>query len=137
MGDRIRNAVDGSFEFTTDAAGMARIGALSPGTYIITETRPLPGFIAAEPVIITVTGREIDTTVTIRNYRYTEWNILKLDGHNNQPLEGVVFEISRHWGSGGTSDRLRNPINGSFEFVTDAAGIIRLGALEPGTFVIT
>ena len=136
-GERIRNAHNGSFEFISDAAGIARIGALEPGTYIITETRPLDGFMVAEPVIINVTGREVDTTVTIRNYRYSEWNILKLDGDTNQPLQGVVFEIAPFFGTGIMGERLRNPENGTFEFVSDAAGLVRIGALQPGTYVIT
>ena len=136
-GERLRNPQNGTFEFVTDAAGLARIGALSPGTFVITETRPLSGFQVAEPVIITVTGREVNTTVTIRNYRYSEWNILKLDGENDRPLQGVVFEIAPFFGTGTMGERLRNPINGTFEFVSDANGLVRIGALTPRTYLIT
>jgi len=134
-GDRMRNAHDGSFEFVTDSAGIARIGALVPGTFVITETRPLPGFVAAEPVIITVTGNEIDTTVTIRNYRMTDFVIRKTYGDTGQPLAGVHFEIARYFGSGNAGERLQNPVDGSFTFITDSAGLIRLPNMEAGTFV--
>ena len=136
-GERIRNSLDGSFEFVTDAAGIARIGALSPNTYIITETRALPGYILAEPIIITVTGREVDTTITIRNYKLPTYNILKVDGDTNAPLQGVVFEIARFYDNGQSGQRVRNPINGSFEFETDAAGIINIPMLSHATYVIT
>jgi len=135
-GERLRNPADGSFIWTTDRAGLIRIPNLEHGTFVATELRPLPGYILADPVVFVVDDHQ-PTTITIHNYRYSEWNIRKLDGDTNRPLEGVVFEVSHFFGTGTTGDRLRNPLDGSFEFVTDAAGIVRLGALEPGTFLIT
>jgi uncharacterized surface anchored protein len=135
-GERIRNSLNGSFEFITNSTGLVRIGALSPGTYIITETRPLSGYQAAEPVIITVGANEVNTTVTIRNYRHSEWNVLLLDGDTNAPLSGGTFEVAHFFGSGTTGERLRNPL-GSFEFTTNAAGMARIGALPQGTYIIT
>jgi len=99
-------------------------------TYIITETQPLPGFIPAEPQIITVTGNTEDTTVTFRNYRMGDINLVKIDGDTDQPLQGVVFEIHRQNG-----ERVTNPRNNSFEFITDNAGRINLGFLAPGAYI--
>jgi len=135
-GERLRNPVDGSFIWTTDRAGLIRIPNLEHGTYIATEIRPLSGYMMADPVIFVVDDHQ-PTTITIRNYKYSEWNILKLDGDTNQPLQGVVFEVAHFFGSGTTGERLRNTQNGTFEFVSDNAGIARIGALEPGTYVIT
>ena len=135
-GDRLRNPADGSFIWTTDRAGLIRIPNLEHGTWVATEIRPLPGFILADPVVFVVDDHQ-STTITIHNYRYSEWNILKLDGDTGRPLQGVVFEVAHFFGSGTTGERLRNPQNGSFEFVSDAAGIARIGALPRGTFVIT
>jgi len=136
VGERLRNPVDGSFVWTTDRAGLIRIPNLEHGTFVATETRALPGYMLAEPVVFVV-GDNQPTTLTIRNYRYSEWNILKLDGDTNQPLQGVVFEVAHFFGTGTTGERLRNPLNGTFEFVSDAAGIARIGVLQPGTYIIT
>ncbi|MCL2853162.1 MAG: SpaA isopeptide-forming pilin-related protein [Defluviitaleaceae bacterium] len=136
IGERLRNPQDGSFVWTTDRAGLIRIPNLEHGTYIATETRPLPGYQLADPVVFVVDDHQ-PTTITIRNYRYSEWNVLKIDGDTSQPLAGVVFEIAHHFGTGTTGERIRNPHNGSFEFVSDNAGIVRFGPLEPGSFVIT
>ena len=130
-GERMRNPVTGSFEFITDTAGIARIGALTPGTYIITETRPLPGFVAAEPVIITVGERDTNTTVTIRNYREANLTIRKVNSITRAPLEGVIFEISRPDGT-----RLINPQTGFHDFVTDRNGLIHLPVIEDGRFYL-
>jgi len=135
-GQPVRNPADGSFFFTTDQAGLIRLANLPHGTYVATETRPLTGFRAAEPVIFTV-GNHQPATITIRNYRYASWNIQKLDGHTNQPQAGVVFEVAHFFGTGTTGERIRNPQNGSFEFVTDASGIARIGALDRGSYIIT
>jgi uncharacterized surface anchored protein len=133
-GDRLRNPLDGSFEFVTNAAGIVRIGALEPGTFLITETRPLPGYINAEPVVFTVESGAVDTTITIRNYKMPTYIIRKISGDTNQPLPGVVFEIAHYFGNGNSGERIRNPIDGSFEFVTDAAGLIYIPSLPNGTF---
>ncbi|MCL2188680.1 MAG: SpaA isopeptide-forming pilin-related protein [Defluviitaleaceae bacterium] len=136
IGERLRNPLDGSFVWTTDHAGLIRIPNLPHGTFVATETRTLPGFRLAEPIIFVVDDHE-PTTLTVRNYRYSEWNIRKRSGDTGLPLASVVFEVAHFFGTGTTGDRLRNPLDGSFEFVTNAAGIVRIGALEPGTFIIT
>ena len=134
--ERLRNPRDGSFIWTTDGAGLIRIPHLPHGTYVARELRPLPGFQIAEPVIFVVNDFE-QTTLTIHNYRYSVWNILKLDGDTNEPLQGVVFEVARLYGTGHTGDRLRNPNTGTFEFVTGANGMVTIGSLEPNTYIIT
>ena len=134
-GERIRNELDGSFEFVTGVDGIARIGALPAGTFIISEIRALSGYVPAEPVIITVSGNDANTTVTIYNYKMATYVIRKIDGDTNQPLQGVVFEIAHYFGNGNSGTRIRNPINGSFEFVTDEAGLIYIPSLPQGVFV--
>ena len=130
-GERLRNPQNGTFEFVSDAAGIARIGALEPGTYVITETRPLPGFRAAEPVIITVGANDVNTTVTIRNYRDAQLTIRKINSITRAPLAGVVFEISRPDGT-----RLINPQTGFHDFVTDANGLIFLPVIDDGRYYL-
>ena len=129
-GERLRNDT-GSFEFVTDSAGIARIGTLEPGTYVVTELRPLPGFVAAEPIIVTVRGNEVDTTITVRNYRMAELTIRKINSITRAPLAGVVFEISRPDGT-----RLINPTTGFHDFITDDRGLIFLPVMEDGRFYL-
>jgi len=107
VGSRLRNPVDGSFIWTTDNAGLIRIPNLEHGTYIAVEVRPLPGYQLAAPVIFVVDDHE-PTTITIHNYRYSEWNIRKLSGDTGLPLAGVVFEVTHFYGTGTTGERLRN-----------------------------
>ena len=134
--EKLRNPRDGSFIWTTDGAGLIRIPHLPHGTYVIHELRPLPGYQTADPVVFVVNDFE-PTTLTLNNYRYSVWNILKLDGDTNETLQGVVFEVARLYGSGHTGDRLRNPNTGAFDFITEANGMATIGSLEPGTYIIT
>jgi len=133
-GQRIRNPIDGSFEFVTNAAGLIYIPSLPRGTFVAIETRALPGYSLADPVVFVV-GDEENTTIIIRNYRIADFVIRKTDGDTGRPLEGVHFEIARYFGSGQAGERLRNPVDGSVTFITDAAGLIRLPNLEPGTYI--
>jgi uncharacterized surface anchored protein len=132
VGDRIRNPQDSSYTWMTDSAGMIRIPNLNHGTYVATEVRPPAGYSKADPAIFVVGDNE-PTTITVRNYRYSEWNILKINGDTNKPLQGVVFEVVRYYGEGSTGEKLRDA-NGNIEFITDSEGMIRLGVLEPGTY---
>jgi uncharacterized surface anchored protein len=128
-GERVRNPLNNTFEFVTDNAGRINLGFLAPGAYFAVETRALEGYQLADPTPFEVVqGR--DLTVTVRNYRMGDVNILKLDGDTNRPLEGVRFEIHRLNG-----ERVQNPTNNSFEFVTDNAGRINLGFLTVGSYL--
>jgi uncharacterized surface anchored protein len=134
-GQRLKNyAVDNSYTFTTDASGHIYLPTLPDGRYIATETRPLPGFRLAAPVIFTV-GENGDHTVIVRNYRYADFAILKIDGNTNEPLAGVEFEIANYLGGGRNGERLINPADNTTTFVTDEAGMIHLPKIAPGMYV--
>jgi len=117
IGERLRNPLDGSFVWTTDQAGLIRIPNLPHGTFVATETRTLPGFRLHEPIIFVVDDYE-PTTLTVRNYRYSDWNIRKLSGDTGEPLQNVVFEVAHFFGSGTTGERLRNALDGSIVLPT-------------------
>ena len=89
---------------------------------------------AADPVVFAV-GVDRDYVVTVRNYRYPDYNILKLDGVTRQPLAGVEFEIAHFFADGQIGSRIRNPFDGSFTWTTDSAGLIRIPNLPHGTYV--
>ena len=93
--------------------------------FVISETRALQGFRIADPVIITVGDNDVDTTVTIRNYRYSQLTVRKINSISRGPLEGVFFQISRPDGS-----LLVNPHTGGHDFISDERGIIYLPVVE-------
>jgi len=131
-GQRLKNyAVDNSYEFITDASGHIYLPTLEHGTWIAIETRPLPGFRNDNPWTTFRVGDNGDTTIIIRNYRYAELTIRKINSVTRAPLEGVHFEISRPDGT-----RVVNPQTGFHTFITDSRGLIHLPALADGRFYL-
>jgi len=134
-GERIRNPQNNSFEFATNAGGLIHLPRLEAGSYVATETRPLAGYLPAEPYFFEVTNDQ-DLTITIRNYKLPSVVIRKIDGDTNQPLAGVQFEFARYFGNGSTGQRLKNyALDNSYTFTTDASGHIYLSTLEHGTWI--
>ena len=128
-GERIRNPQNNSFEFVTDSSGMIRLPQLPSGTFVATERRALPGFQLAQPYTFQI-GHDREYVFTIRNYRYSQVSIHKICGDTSRSLPNVAFEIHRQNG-----ERIQNPANNTFEFVTDNAGRINLGFLSEGSFL--
>jgi len=134
-GQRVKNKVaDGSYTFTTDFSGHIYLPTLEDGVFMAIETRALPGFMIGSPTIFTV-GKNGDTTIIVRNYRYPDFVIRKTDGDTGQVLAGVHFEIARFVGNASGGERLLNPVDNSTTFITDNAGLIHLPAMEPGIWV--
>jgi uncharacterized surface anchored protein len=104
---------------------------LEPHTFVAIETRALPGFILAEPVIFVVSENAENTTIDIRNYRQANLTIKKVNSITREPLENVVFEISRPDGT-----RLVNPETGFHEFTSDRNGLIHLHEVPDGRFYL-
>ncbi|MCL1996852.1 MAG: SpaA isopeptide-forming pilin-related protein [Defluviitaleaceae bacterium] len=136
QGAPLRNLVNGSLYWVTDGNGIIRLPNLEHGTYIATEISAPPGYRIAEPAIFVIDGHS-PMTLTLTNYRYSEWNILNVDGDTNQPIAGARFEIAHYWGGGTHADRLRNPNDGTFTFVPGVNGLVNIGVLEPGTYIVT
>ena len=130
-GQRLQNPVDGSNTFVTDSAGLIHLPNLEPSTFIAIETRALPGFILAEPVIFVVSESAQNTTIDVRNYRQANLTIKKVNSITQAPLENVHFEISRPDGT-----RVRNPQSGFYTFITDRNGLIHLPVIEDGRFYL-
>jgi len=121
----------------TGSGGTAVVDILEPGAYHIIETRAPAGHAITEPArAIEIVAGETRVERFV-NPRLPTFVISKVDGDTNRPLQGVVFEVAHFFGTGTTGERLRNPQNGTFEFVSDAAGIARIGTLTPGTYIIT
>jgi len=95
--------------------------------FTVEHVAPPQGFAIVEPsrAIQIVAGQTL--TERFVNPRLATFVISKIDGDTNEPLECVRFEITTLAG-----ERVRNPVNGSFEFITDNAGLIRLPDLPRG-----
>jgi len=132
-GQRLKNyRVDNSYEFVTDASGHIYLPTLEDGVWIAIETRPLPGFRNDTPGTTFRVGENGDHTVIIRNYRYPDLTIRKINSITRQPIQGVVFQIV-----GISGERVTNPQTGFFDFTTDSNGLIHLPAMPDGTFFVT
>ena len=140
-GSRVRNDIAnspqrGSYEFVTNNAGQIIIPTLEVGTYVLRETRALPGYRLAAPVNFTVTEGGEDVLVIVRNYKEQSVVIRKICGDTGNPLQNVQFEIARYLQNGRTGQRLKNyAVDNSYTFTTDAAGQIYLPAIGAGTWV--
>jgi len=131
-GQRLKNyAVDNSCEFVTDASGHIYLPTLEDGLWAAIETRQLPGFRNDNPMTTFRVGENGDHTVIIRNYRYAELTIQKVNSVTRRPLEGVHFEISRPDGT-----RVVNPSTGFHTFITDNRGLIHLPELVDGRYYL-
>ncbi len=120
---------NGSFigEYKTDESGMITVSGLEPGAYTIVEVATVNGYIL-DTTPKTVTLEEDNPTVVtveIKNKPLAGLQIRKIDGATNKPLAGVEFEL--------------RTAAGAFigKYTTDAAGVIFVENLKPGTYVIT
>ena len=135
-GQQIQNPLTQGFEFTTNAAGQITLPHLYPGTFVLTETRPLQGYMAVEPIVFSV-GVNNTYLITVRNYMYPDFNIRKISAATGYGMQGVVFNIAPLFANGTQGAPLRNPIDGSINWTTDINGIIRIPNLEHGTYIVT
>ena len=113
----------------TCCGGVITIDRLEPMALVLTESRAPSGFAITEPSrkIEIVAGQTLVERFV--NPRIATFVLHKIDGDTGASLPEVVFEITTLAG-----ERIRNPQNNSFEFVTDNAGKIRL-PLDAGSFV--
>ena len=133
-GELLINPATMTTVWTTDNAGRIALNVLPNGRFIAIETRTLDGYALAEPVLFTVESGS-PQTIIIHNYRLSDISLLKLDGTNDQPLQGVRFEIARDVGGGVAGERLINPVTNTIEWTTDNAGRINLNSLESGQYI--
>jgi len=117
-------------EFVTDASGTIEVRGVL-GWMVIEETHPPQGYSLAVNNVQTVyVGSGEPTIATFRNPRLSNITLRKISDYTNLPMANVVFEITRFDGT-----RIRNPIDNSFEFVTNSAGLIHMPSLESGVHI--
>ena len=112
--------------YKTDANGEIRISGVV-GTLIITETKPLPGYVMDEATKTqTVKVNPTDTqTITVYNTKVGGLTIIKTDEETGERISGVQFEIRK----------LNGEIIGTY--TTDRSGVISLPEAEKGWYQVT
>ena len=112
--------------YKTDANGEIRISGVV-GTLVITETKPLPGYVMDEGTKTqTVKVNPTDTqTITVYNTKVGGLTIIKTDEETGERISGVQFEIRK----------LNGEIVGTY--TTDRSGVISLPEAEKGWYQVT
>ena len=112
--------------YKTDANGEIRISGVV-GTLVITETKPLPGYVMDEATKTqTVKVNPTDTqTITVYNTKVGGLTIIKKDEETGERISGVQFEIRK----------LNGEIIGTY--TTDRSGVISLPEAEKGWYQVT
>ena len=112
--------------YKTDANGEIRISGVV-GTLVITETKPLPGYVMDEGTRTqTVKVNPTDTqTITVYNTKVGGLTIIKTDEETGERISGVQFEIRK----------LNGEIVGTY--TTDRSGVISLPEAEKGWYQVT
>ncbi|WP_160667675.1 SpaA isopeptide-forming pilin-related protein, partial [Colidextribacter sp. OB.20] len=111
--------------YKTDANGEIRISGVV-GTLVITETKPLPGYVMDEGnKTQTVKVNASDTqTITVYNTKVGGLTIIKKDEETGERIKGVQFEVRK----------LNGEIIGTY--TTDENGVINLPEAEKGWYQV-
>ena len=111
--------------YKTDANGEIRISGVV-GTLVITETKPLPGYVMDEGTRTqTVKVNPTDTqTITVYNTKAGGLTIIKKDEETGARIKGVQFEVRK----------LNGEIVGTY--TTDENGVINLPEAEKGWYQV-
>ena len=112
--------------YFTDKDGKITINGVV-GTLVITETKPLPGYVMDEGTRTqTVKVNPTDTqTITVYNTKIGGLTIIKKDEETGERISGVQFEIRK----------LNGEIVGTY--TTDQNGVISLPEAEKGWYQVT
>lgn len=110
--------------YTTSENGTFFVPDLTPGYYIITETKAADGYILdSTPREVFVEGGKLNT-VEVFNTPYSDLRLLKIDSETRAPLEGAIFKLF---------DQKRLEIG---TYTTTALGEIYVSGLPSGTYFI-
>jgi uncharacterized surface anchored protein len=112
-------------DVATSADGRAFIPSVTPGWYVITETRAPIGYIITEPARTIEVRATVPTVVNITNKPLSGIQIIKTDAVTNAPLPGATFLVERSNG-----ERI-----GTFR--TDTAGKALVPNLTEGTYIVS
>lgn len=125
--DTARPVVEGM----TDENGKFTSGYLKPGTYVVKELNPPPGYMFSDKtspdrVIVAKPGDD-EIIVKVDNIKLPELTIKKIDSVTKEPIAGVVYEVKE------VDDTSVQPTTAT----TDENGTIVIPGLKAGTYEIT
>ena len=125
--DTARPVVEGM----TDENGKFTSGYIKPGTYVVKELNPPPGYMfsdktSSDRVIVAKPG-DGEIIVKVDNIKLPELTIKKIDSVTKEPIAGVVYEVKE------VDDTSVQPTTAT----TDENGTIVIPGLKAGTYEIT
>ena len=125
--DTARPVVEGM----TDEDGKFTSGYIKPGTYVVKELNPPPGYMfsnktSPDRVIVAKPG-DGEIIVKVDNIKLPELIIKKIDSVTKEPIPGVVYEVKE------VDDTSVQPTTAT----TDENGTIVIPGLKAGTYEIT
>lgn len=118
-------------EGMTDEDGKFTSGYVKPGTYVIKELNPPPGYMFSDKTspdrVIVAKPGDGEIVVKVDNIKLPQLTIKKIDSITKKPLEGVVYEVKL------ADDTSVQPTT----VATDEDGMIVIPGLAEGTYQIT
>lgn len=125
--DTARPVVEGM----TDENGKFTSGYIKPGTYVVKELNPPPGYMFSDKTssdrgIVAKPG-DGEIIVKVDNIKLPELTIKKIDSVTKEPIAGVVYEVKE------VDDTSVQPTTAT----TDENGTIVIPGLKAGTYEIT
>ena len=125
--DTARPVVEGM----TDENGKFTSGYLKPGTYVVKELNPPPGYMFSDKTspdrVIVAKPGDGEIIVKVDNIKLPELTIKKIDSVTQEPIAGVVYEVKE------VDDTSVQPTTAT----TDENGMIVIPGLKAGTYEIT
>ena len=125
--DTARPVVEGM----TDENGKFTSGYIKPGTYLVKELNPPPGYMFSDKTspdrVIVAKPGDGEIIVKVDNIKLPELTIKKIDSVTKEPIPGVVYEVKE------VDDTSVQPTTAT----TDENGMIVIPGLKAGTYEIT
>lgn len=125
--DTARPVVEG----ITDENGKFSSGYIKPGTYVVKELNPPPGYMFSDKTspdrVIVAKPGDGEIIVKVDNIKLPELTIKKIDSVTKEPIAGVVYEVKE------VDDTSVQPTTAT----TDENGTIVIPGLKAGTYEIT
>ena len=125
--DTARPVVEGM----TDENGKFSSGYIKPGTYVVKELNPPPGYMFSDKTspdrVIVAKPGDGEIIVKVDNIKLPELTIKKIDSVTKEPIPGVVYEVKE------VDDTSVQPTTAT----TDENGMIVIPGLKAGTYEIT
>ena len=121
--------------FVTDGSGQITISNLVPGTYVVTETATISGYVLDTSPHNVVVQSGATRTLKLTNKPKGNLIVRKIDSVTKEPLAGAEFKITT--ANGTLVDENEGLTSSMGLYVTDENGEIYLSKLNPGSYIVT